>query len=203
MAHLSGAVGLEALDPAREAGAHRLAIHPLQTFPDVVRAIDLIPGSTFARHRRRRTRATRVAERIADDVMGEPFRLEDGTAARCITPPPCSRRTTWSSSRTSRPELFAEAGVPDPVRAMAQLQRATPRQRATTWGRSGRSRAPRCAGDGGTVERNLRALAAHAPRAVAGLRGAGAAWRSTSRVGSGRLDDAGRRAVEEVLARWS
>ncbi|HXF72672.1 MAG TPA: NAD(P)-binding domain-containing protein, partial [Actinomycetota bacterium] len=44
VAHVSGATGLDALAPARRAGAGVLAIHPLQTFPDVDAALDRIPG---------------------------------------------------------------------------------------------------------------------------------------------------------------
>ena len=48
IAHLSGATPLSALDAARDAGARRLGVHPLQTFPDVESAIDRIPGCTVA-----------------------------------------------------------------------------------------------------------------------------------------------------------
>ncbi len=46
-AHVSGALGLDVLEPAREAGAEVLAIHPLQTFVDVEAAIARIPGTVF------------------------------------------------------------------------------------------------------------------------------------------------------------
>src|SRR5918996_5640023 len=42
--HLSGALGLNVLDAALQAGARRLAIHPLQTFPDVDSALRRLPG---------------------------------------------------------------------------------------------------------------------------------------------------------------
>ncbi len=46
--HVSGALGLDVLEPAREAGADVLALHPLQTFVDVEAAIARIPNSVFA-----------------------------------------------------------------------------------------------------------------------------------------------------------
>src|SRR5438876_4050742 len=46
--HLSGATRLDVLNPARDAGAGRLGVHPLQTVPDVAGAIDRIPGSRIA-----------------------------------------------------------------------------------------------------------------------------------------------------------
>ncbi len=45
--HLSGALGLDVLAPAQEAGAEVLSIHPLQTFADVEAAIARIPGTVF------------------------------------------------------------------------------------------------------------------------------------------------------------
>ncbi len=48
MVHMSGALGLDVLDAAREAGARTASIHPLQTFADVKGAVKKIPGSVFA-----------------------------------------------------------------------------------------------------------------------------------------------------------
>src|SRR6185436_12565300 len=76
VAHLSGASGLSVLAPVREAGARPLAIHPLQTFPDVAAALDLIPGCAMAVTADDAEGFT-VGERIADDLMARPFRLDD------------------------------------------------------------------------------------------------------------------------------
>jgi len=46
--HMSGALGLDILEPAAEAGASTVSIHPLQTFADVKRAVQKMPGSVFA-----------------------------------------------------------------------------------------------------------------------------------------------------------
>ena len=46
--HCSGADSTAILEPARKLGAHVGAFHPLQTFAGVKRAIENIPGSTFA-----------------------------------------------------------------------------------------------------------------------------------------------------------
>jgi predicted short-subunit dehydrogenase-like oxidoreductase (DUF2520 family) len=45
--HLSGAGGLDLLEPARQAGAAVACIHPIQSFADVEAAIRNIPLSTF------------------------------------------------------------------------------------------------------------------------------------------------------------
>ena len=43
--HLSGSLGLDVLEPATAVGAEILSLHPLQTFPDVERGIERLPGS--------------------------------------------------------------------------------------------------------------------------------------------------------------
>jgi predicted short-subunit dehydrogenase-like oxidoreductase (DUF2520 family) len=45
LAHCSGALTSEVLSRARDCGAHVGSLHPLQTFPTVERAVDLLPGS--------------------------------------------------------------------------------------------------------------------------------------------------------------
>jgi predicted short-subunit dehydrogenase-like oxidoreductase (DUF2520 family) len=46
--HCSGADSLDVLEPARMIGAQVGSFHPLQTFASIQKAIDNIPGSTFA-----------------------------------------------------------------------------------------------------------------------------------------------------------
>lgn len=45
--HMSGALSLEALSPARAQGADVLSVHPMQTFADMEGAEKSLPGSTF------------------------------------------------------------------------------------------------------------------------------------------------------------
>ena len=45
--HMSGALSLGALEPARAAGADVMAIHPMATFADLAGAERSLPGSTF------------------------------------------------------------------------------------------------------------------------------------------------------------
>jgi predicted short-subunit dehydrogenase-like oxidoreductase (DUF2520 family) len=45
--HMSGAGGLDLLDPAKKAGALVASIHPLQSFSSIDQAIKNIPGSYF------------------------------------------------------------------------------------------------------------------------------------------------------------
>ncbi|MBU1669561.1 MAG: DUF2520 domain-containing protein [Actinobacteria bacterium] len=45
--HMSGSLGLAALEPVARAGAEVACIHPLQTFADLEGAIEALPGSSF------------------------------------------------------------------------------------------------------------------------------------------------------------
>jgi predicted short-subunit dehydrogenase-like oxidoreductase (DUF2520 family) len=196
--HTSGALGLDVLDGAHAAGAGRLAVHPLQTLPDVERAIDRIPGCVVAVTADDED-GYRVAESLAGDLGGSPFRLADELrplyhAAAVFA----SNYLVATSSVAER--LLAEAGMTDPSRAMGPLQRAT-LDNIEALGSAAALTGPAVRGDAGTVERHLEALAGRMPDAVA-------AYVTMARVAlelatrSGRLGPDGRTAVEAVLARW-
>jgi predicted short-subunit dehydrogenase-like oxidoreductase (DUF2520 family) len=199
VAHLSGAVGLDALDTAREAGARRLVVHPLQTVPDVAGAIDRIPGSAIAITADDDDGYV-LGERIGEDLLGEPFRLLDENRALYHAAAVFASNHLVVTSAVAA-ELFATAGVPDPIRAMTPLQRAT----LDNIGLLGPERAltgPAVRGDAGTLERNLAALAVAKPAAIP-------AYVAMARVAlelaerGGRLTTDRRAACEDVLARWS
>jgi predicted short-subunit dehydrogenase-like oxidoreductase (DUF2520 family) len=199
VAHLSGALGLDALDGARDAGAGRLAIHPLQTFPDVVSAIDGIPDCAIAITADDEA-GYGVAERVADDLLGVPFRLDDHLRPRYHAAAVFASNYLIAVSSIAA-DLFTAAGVPDPVRAMQPMQRST-LDNVARLGPAAALTGPAMRGDAGTVERNLRAVADVAPEAVP-------AYVALARVAldlalrADRLDaDAGAR-VDDVLARWS
>ena len=92
-------------------------------------------------------------------------------------------------------------GVPDPVRAMQPLQRAT-LDNVARLGPGVALTGPAVRGDAGTIERNLGAVAEVMPEAVP-------AYVALARVAldlaerAGRLDGEARARVDEVLARWS
>lgn len=69
--HVSGAGGLDLLDPARSLGAHVASIHPLQTFAGIESAIQRIPGSTFGITADDEVRDWCV--QIVKDIGGVPF----------------------------------------------------------------------------------------------------------------------------------
>lgn len=198
VAHLSGATGLSALGAAEAAGATVLSIHPLQTCPDVEAAVARIPGAAIA-VTARTPEAFALGERLALDVGGRPFELED--AAKPVYHAAAVFASNYLVTLTAlAAELERLAGLPDPMAALLPLQRAT-LENVAALGPEAALTGPAVRGDAATVETNLRGLAEHAPWAVpAYVALAELALELAS--ASGRLRPEGRAAVEGVLARW-
>jgi len=198
IAHASGATGLDALSPARSAGATIFSIHPLQTCPTVDAAVERIPGAAFAVTATGDT-GFELAERLALDAGGRPFRIADGLK------PLYHAAAVFASNYLVTVTAIAEeiarsAGVPDPIDALSPLQEATLANVARV-GPAEALTGPAVRGDAATVRRNLEALQEHAPEAVRPY--VALADLALALAGrSGRLPEAGREGVEEVLARW-
>jgi predicted short-subunit dehydrogenase-like oxidoreductase (DUF2520 family) len=195
--HVSGAVGLGVLDVVRAAGAGRVAVHPLQTFPDVDAAIQRIPGN-LAAVTADDDEGLAVGSRLARDLGAVPFPLADARR------PLYHAAAVFASNYLvavagAAASLFDAAGVPDPTAAMRPLQRATLDNVARLGPRDALT-GPAVRGDGGTIERNLGAIADAAPDLVAAYV---TLCRVAIDVAGPRLDAGGRAAVEEVLDRWS
>jgi predicted short-subunit dehydrogenase-like oxidoreductase (DUF2520 family) len=199
VAHLSGASGLDVLSPARAAGARPLTLHPLQTFPDVAGALERIPGCAMAVTAEDDEGYT-VGERIADDLMARPFRLENSMRPLYHAAAVFASNYLIVTSGIAE-DLFRRAGVPDPLGAMLPLQRAS-LDNVARLGATEALTGPAVRGDATTIERNLTALRVARPDAVAPyVVLCRAALELAS--GSGRLPHDRRAAIEEVLARWS
>lgn len=198
VAHLSGATGLAALGAAAAIGAEVLSIHPLQTCPDVEAAVARIPGAAIG-VTARTAEGLALGERLARDVGGRPFRLEDRMkpvyhAAAVFASNYLVTVTALAAS------LERIAGLEDPMAALEPLQRAT-LENVTALGVEAALTGPAVRGDAVTVETNLRGLAEHAPWAIpAYVALAELALELASR--SGRLGPEARAAVEGVLTRW-
>jgi predicted short-subunit dehydrogenase-like oxidoreductase (DUF2520 family) len=196
--HLSGAIGLSALEAARERGATVLSVHPLQTFPDVDASIRRIPGSAFAVTADSEA-GTSLGERIARDVGGRPFPLAD--ELKPLYHAGAVIASNYLVAVTALAEAVERAaGLEDPMEALMPIQRAT-LDNVAALGPAQALTGPAVRGDAVTVERNLSALAEHASEAVR-------AYVELARVAldlaerSGRLTAANRAEVEEVLERW-
>jgi len=96
-------------------------------------------------------------------------------------------------------ELFEAAGVPDARSAMRPLQAAT-LDNVHRLGPHDALTGPAVRGDAGTIDRNLTAVSGSAPALVPAYV---TLCRTAMDVAGARLSDDGRRAIEEVLGRWS
>jgi predicted short-subunit dehydrogenase-like oxidoreductase (DUF2520 family) len=195
--HLSGALGLDVLAPLEGASVRVLAVHPLQTFADVEGAIEALPGAAIA-VTARDDEGSALGDALARDLGGRPFPLADGDRPLYHAAAVFASNYLVTVSGAAL-DLFTAAGVPDAAVAMRPLQVATlanihrlgPQQALT---------GPAVRGDAGTIARNLDAVAAALPALVPAYV---ALCRTAMDVAGSRLSDDRRRAVEEVLARWS
>ncbi len=74
LVHMSGAQSSEILDRAKEFGAHVLSVHPLQSFANPERAIEILPGTVFSIEGDRL--AYDVAVCIVETLGGEYFFID-------------------------------------------------------------------------------------------------------------------------------
>lgn len=198
-AHLSGATPLAALDPARDRGAGRLSLHPLQTVPDVQGAIASIPGSTVA-VTADDEQGFALGESLARDIGGTPFRLADRDRAAYHAAAVLASNDLVALSAVAY-RLLEEVGVGDAGAALEPLQLATVRN-LRRLGPEAALTGPAVRGDAGTIGRHLERLSSVAPEAVEPYL-AMCRLQLGLAVGSGRLTPEGRAAVEEVLRRWA
>ena len=195
--HLSGSVGLDALDAAALLGADVLSLHPLQTFPDVEEGLARLPGSHVAVTARDEERYE-AGEEIAREIGAIPFRLDDEVkplyhAAAVF----CSNYLVTVEGVAE--QLFRLAGVPDPLPLFAPLARAA-LDATLARGAAEAITGPAARGDAGTILRNLAALQRHAPEAVPAYV-ALARLAASLAVSSGRVPEDARRRVDELAGR--
>jgi 2-amino-4-hydroxy-6-hydroxymethyldihydropteridine diphosphokinase len=196
--HVSGSTSLAALDAARDAGARVLSLHPLQSFPDVETGIGRLPGSGIAVTATNDADAA-LGERIARDVGGSPFLLDDEVK------PLYHAGAVFAANYLVTVEALAErmmlaAGLSDPSPYLRELAR-TSFDRTFDIGPGAALTGPAVRGDVGTIERNLAALAERVPEALEAYVALGrAAARLAADEGRLRPDD--RRHVEDTLERW-
>jgi predicted short-subunit dehydrogenase-like oxidoreductase (DUF2520 family) len=199
VAHVSGATSLDALRAAEELGATVLSVHPLQTLPDVETAIERLVGCPIAVTARTPAGAA-LGERLALDVGGRPFALEDGAKALYHAAAVFASNYLVAVTALAR-DAGVAAALEDPVGLLGPLQAAT-LENLAAMGPERALTGPVVRGDAGTVARHLEALTAAVPAAVGPYV---ALARSAIDVAerSGRLRPEGRAAVEEVLRGWT
>ncbi len=199
LAHLSGSLGLEVLASAAHWGISPLALHPLQSIPDVRLRPEAHPGRARWPSRPRPKSPALVGDRLARDAGGRPFRI------RSEDKPLYHAAAVFASNYLTTVEaiaerLFAAAGVQDTRSAMGPLAIAT-LSNVIRQGPAAALTGPVVRGDVGTIERNLEALKQGAPEAIP-------AYVALARAALGIADQDGSlpwqdvKRVEEVLRRW-
>jgi predicted short-subunit dehydrogenase-like oxidoreductase (DUF2520 family) len=196
--HVSGAATLEVLDPALNAGANRLAVHPLQTFPTAEDALERLRGAGIA-VTADDDEGDAFGMSLARDMGGVPFRVHDQDRPLYHAAAVFASNYLVAVSAVAA-ELFSAAGLEDPAAAMAPLQRAT-LQNIERLGAGAALTGPAVRGDVTTIERNLAALAASRADAVVPYV---ALCRVATQLGldAGRLTPDDARVVVEVLDTW-
>jgi predicted short-subunit dehydrogenase-like oxidoreductase (DUF2520 family) len=193
--HLSGSVSLAALEPARQAGATVLGLHPLQSAPDVDAAVNRFPGSAMAVTAHEED-GYRLGERLARDAGGTPFPLPDEWK------PLYHAAAVFASNylvvvEAVADQLLRSAGIQNTEELLAPLTRAT-LENFLSEGAAALT-GPAARGEAGTVRRNLQALEEHAPEIIPSYVALARAALDLAED-AGRLDAEARARVEEVLA---
>lgn len=162
--HFSGALTLDVLEPARQAGAAVASLHPVQTFADVDSAVELIPGSVFGVTSDKA--ALSVALELVKNLGGEAIEIaeEDRSlyhAAACMASNylvtiGMSAAYLYSLTGASRETAF---------RALLPLMEGTLKNLASKKS-AGALTGPIARGDLRTVQRHLKALKERAPELV-------------------------------------
>jgi len=169
--HCSGAASVDIIGPAAQDGAQVGAFHPLQSFANVGRAIENIPGSTFAIEAESPLRETLVA--MATRLHGRPVLLGPGDKVLYHAAAVIVSNYTVALMKMAT-ELWRQFGVPpsEATEAMLPLLRGTVNNIANI-GLPTCLTGPIARGDTGTIERHLAALEQRAPQLLAAYRDLG------------------------------
>lgn len=154
--HMSGALTSEALRPAALQGAIPLSIHPIQSFADVEKAMELLPGSYFSIEGDERGYG--FARRLVEDLGGRSFFLssEKKVLYHAAAVMACNYLVGLFSCSM---RLLEAAGVPEEIGLPAFLPLiAGTLENIKSLGIPGALTGPIARGDSGTVRKHLSAL---------------------------------------------
>ena len=155
--HTSGSVSVEALAPAREAGARIGSVHPLQTLPDARRGADALVGAAVAVTCDPSDR--RSLHRLVSAWGGRPFPLPDESKtlyhAAAVFASNYVVASLWAAA-----ELLERAGVPNGNALLWPLVRQSVENVAAR-GAERSITGPVARGDAGVVRRHIDALRAN------------------------------------------
>jgi predicted short-subunit dehydrogenase-like oxidoreductase (DUF2520 family) len=159
--HCSGASTVQALDGARQQGAHVGSIHPCQTFAGIEQAIANLPGSTFAIEAEEPVKSTltEMARALKGDIVY--LTSEDKVLYHAAAAIACNYFTTIVKLATDLWRNFGKTPA-DGIKAYMPLLRGT----LTNMEKVGFPKCltgPIARGDAATIRRHLAALDQYAP----------------------------------------
>jgi predicted short-subunit dehydrogenase-like oxidoreductase (DUF2520 family) len=159
--HCSGADSLDVLEPARLCGAQVGSFHPLQTFASIQKAIDNLPGSTFALEAE--GDLLEILKEMSLALEGRWIKLGAGDKAAYHTAAvmSCNYLVTLVKLAT---DLWGSFGIPreEAIQALLPLLRGTINN-IETLGIPNALTGPIARGDIGTVQIHLNTLKETAP----------------------------------------
>ncbi|MFC1872430.1 Rossmann-like and DUF2520 domain-containing protein [Chloroflexota bacterium] len=122
--HCSGAASTDILEPAKQVGAATATMHPLQSFAGVEKAIENIPGSTFAIEAEGTLLA--LLEEMSSALGGYPIRLKaaDKTLYHASAVMACNYFVTLMNLSAELWETFG-ASKQEALRALMPLLKGT------------------------------------------------------------------------------
>jgi len=159
--HCSGADSIGVLEPARLSGAMVGGFHPLQTFASVEKAIENIPGSTFALEAEEPLLTVLKDMAAALDGFSIELKAEDKAAYHAAAVVACNYLVTLVKMAT---DLWQTFSIPSDqaTRALLPLIRGTLRNIETV-GIPQCLTGPIARGDTGTINKHLKTLREKAP----------------------------------------
>ena len=192
--HLSGASGIAPLKPIVEAGGIAWALHPVQACPDVLTAVERLPGSAWG-------------VTVSGDLAHALQFVRDGLGGEPVQVPE-EARPTWhaASVMTSNgisallafgEEILGSLGIESPDAILGPLAAGTVANARQGGGGTETLTGPIVRGESATVRKHLEALGS-SPQLQERYRNVGRMILDTAGA-SGRLDPAARAAIEELL----
>lgn len=159
--HCSGADSLDVLEPARASGAVTGSFHPLQTFASIQKAIENLPGSTFALEGQ--GELLNVLKNMAGALEGRYIELGAGDKAAYHTAAVMTSNYLVTLVKLST-DLWGSFGIPreQAVQALLPLLKGT-LNNLENLGVPKALTGPIARGDSGTVQIHLNTLKETAP----------------------------------------
>jgi len=194
--HCSGADSVRVLEPARQQGAFTGCCHPLQTFASIQKAVDNIPGSTFALEAEEPLLG--ILKNLVEDLDGKfiILKAEDKVAYHTAAVITSNYLVTLVKMAT---DLWQTFGVPrdQATRALLPLLKGT-LNNIENIGIPNCLTGPIARGDTGTIQKHLTDLKQRAPTLVSAYRELGLQTIPIA-LGKGKIDTAKAKEMEELL----